>query len=252
MSEPSYETKLRDRVALIALKRQDPHRGTLGGQDAVGIADAFMRERARRLAAEQERAGEQAEAWRYFRRGAEVRRVRAHDVYELRRNTWRLVPHAPSEDWYAAAEEGWHEITRAEAEAGMVDEPAAEQERAGEYRYFKGCVLVYRVRPGQAHEWWTGSGWHMSSENLLTAEKFVESEFDEITLDQLPAAARAALASKPERLLVKRQPCGCVICTCEDEEKCQGCGSRHCGAHPVGVFRDPVYVAPPPERAGER
>ena len=124
MSEPSYETKLRDRVALIALKRQDPHRGTLGGQDAVGIADAFMRERARRLAAEQERAGEQAEAWRYFRSGAEARRVRAHDVYELRRNTWRLTPHAPSEDWYAAAK-GWHEITRAEAEAGMVDEPAA-------------------------------------------------------------------------------------------------------------------------------
>jgi hypothetical protein len=25
--------------------------------------------------------------------------------------------------------------------------------------------------------------------------------------------------------------CGCVICICEDDEKCHGCGAKLCGAH---------------------
>lgn len=40
-----------------------------------------------------------------------------------------------------------------------------------------------------------------------------------------------------ERPLLKFQPCGCVICTCEDEVQCQGCGAKMCGTVP-----HPEYV----------
>jgi len=50
---------------------------------------------------------------------------------------------------------------------------------------------------------------------------------------------------KEERLLAKQQPCGCVICTCEDEIQCQGCGAKNCGTHPVGEIPNPVYATAP-------
>ena len=31
--------------------------------------------------------------------------------------------------------------------------------------------------------------------------------------------------------LTKYQPCGCVICTCEHETQCQGCGAKYCVTH---------------------
>ncbi len=45
-----------------------------------------------------------------------------------------------------------------------------------------------------------------------------------------------------ERVLARRQPCGCMICICEDDEQCQGCGAKSCGTHPVGEIPNPVYV----------
>lgn len=30
---------------------------------------------------------------------------------------------------------------------------------------------------------------------------------------------------------IKNQSCGCIICTCEDEEQCQGCGAKYCENH---------------------
>lgn len=41
--------------------------------------------------------------------------------------------------------------------------------------------------------------------------------------------------------LAKHQACGCVVCTCEDEVQCQGCGAKHCGTHPVGQIPQPVF-----------
>lgn len=41
--------------------------------------------------------------------------------------------------------------------------------------------------------------------------------------------------------LAKHQPCGCVVCTCEDDVQCQGCGAKHCGTHPVGHIPQPVF-----------
>ena len=38
------------------------------------------------------------------------------------------------------------------------------------------------------------------------------------------------------QVLAKHQPCGCVLCTCEDEERCHGCGAKNCGTHEVGKF----------------
>lgn len=42
--------------------------------------------------------------------------------------------------------------------------------------------------------------------------------------------------------LQRNQPCGCIVCMCEDEEQCHGCGAKNCGTHPVGQFPNPVYV----------
>lgn len=44
--------------------------------------------------------------------------------------------------------------------------------------------------------------------------------------------------------LAKYQPSGCVICTCDHETQCQGCGAHHCGGHPVGEFSKPAYQQP--------
>lgn len=46
--------------------------------------------------------------------------------------------------------------------------------------------------------------------------------------------------------LAKYQPCGCVICTCEHETQCQGCGAKHCGTHPIGQ----LYKQPAPDVDG--
>lgn len=43
------------------------------------------------------------------------------------------------------------------------------------------------------------------------------------------------------KTLAKYQNCGCIICTCENEDQCQGCGAKHCGTHEVGNIPNPVY-----------
>ena len=58
-----------------------------------------------------------------------------------------------------------------------------------------------------------------------------------------PAPKPAAPVSA--RLLAKYQPCGCVICTCENDEQCQGCGAKHCGTHAICSIPNPVYQAAP-------
>lgn len=42
--------------------------------------------------------------------------------------------------------------------------------------------------------------------------------------------------------LARHQPCGCVVCSCENQVQCLGCGSKHCGTHELGVFTNPVFV----------
>src|SRR3990167_4780706 len=31
------------------------------------------------------------------------------------------------------------------------------------------------------------------------------------------------------KVLARNQPCGCIICSCEDEVQCHGCGAKNCG-----------------------
>jgi hypothetical protein len=56
----------------------------------------------------------------------------------------------------------------------------------------------------------------------------------EMALCEAIKAAIAKAQGVQNKLLAKYQPCGCVVCTCEDEYQCQGCGAKHCGTHPVG------------------
>jgi hypothetical protein len=61
--------------------------------------------------------------------------------------------------------------------------------------------------------------------------------------DDALAAADALLAAiEADRSeLARHQPCGCVICVCEDDEQCQGCGAKSCGKHQAGEIPNPVY-----------
>lgn len=43
------------------------------------------------------------------------------------------------------------------------------------------------------------------------------------------------------KTLKKHQPCGCVVCTCPDPDRCHGCGAKCCGTHPAGQIPSPVY-----------
>jgi len=63
----------------------------------------------------------------------------------------------------------------------------------------------------------------------------------------------AATVPQAEPILAKHQACGCVICTCEDNEenRCMGCGAKNCGTHPVGLFPNPTFAAPAALRDGE-
>lgn len=74
--------------------------------------------------------------------------------------------------------------------------------------------------------------------NLLTADESRQM------LEHVLETALAA-APKPTQELAKFQPCGYVVRTCEENEenRCMGCGAKNCGAHPVGEFPNPLYVA---------
>ena len=49
-----------------------------------------------------------------------------------------------------------------------------------------------------------------------------------------------------ENILARNQPCGCVVCSCEDEVQCHGCGASNCGTKEC-VFKyhpeNKVYTA---------
>src|SRR5690606_19577178 len=77
----------------------------------------------------------------------------------------------------------------------------------------------------------------------------VNTPYDVFTLPLQPSG----LSSGPRfvvhvpgpEALAKHQPCGCVLCTCEDEKQCQGCGAKFCGNrtdHPAYVKQQPAAV----------
>lgn len=48
-----------------------------------------------------------------------------------------------------------------------------------------------------------------------------------------------AIAEKP--LLARNQKCGCVVCICDSDTHCFGCGAKNCGNHALGQIPEPVY-----------
>ena len=46
------------------------------------------------------------------------------------------------------------------------------------------------------------------------------------TVEQAFLALTAVLADEE---LARVQPCGCVVCYCENQERCLGCGAKKCG-----------------------
>ncbi len=54
------------------------------------------------------------------------------------------------------------------------------------------------------------------------------------TIHQALQIAEAAIQDRMDNhthssVLERQQPCGCIVCTCEDEERCHGCGAKECG-----------------------
>lgn len=59
--------------------------------------------------------------------------------------------------------------------------------------------------------------------------------------EAIAALEAEAVQVEPTKMLAKHQPCGCVVCTCKDDQRCHGCGAKHCGTHPVGDLPNPVF-----------
>jgi hypothetical protein len=70
-------------------------------------------------------------------------------------------------------------------------------------------------------------------------------------LSAIKAAGLAVVPVEPTRELDRIQPCGCIVCECNDDERCHGCGAKHCGTHPVGKIPNPVYRAMIGKAGGE-
>jgi hypothetical protein len=69
-----------------------------------------------------------------------------------------------------------------------------------------------------------------------------------------PGCSDVCCDATAPRLLAKHQPCGCVVCTCENEEepdRCLGCGAKSCGTHIGAPIPNPVYEDPAPAAAPE-
>lgn len=78
-------------------------------------------------------------------------------------------------------------------------------------------------------------------------EAIREAERGELEpLFPLPSTTEEGAGQGGGDILAKHQPCGCVLCTCEDEVQCQGCGAKNCGKHPTGQFESPVFNEPKP------
>ena len=87
----------------------------------------------------------------------------------------------------------------------------------------------------------TWDAWHYGT---MSDGDFVQVADDDERLEEL---ARAAIAVLPPAVpeLARHQPCGCIVCRCESDEQCSGCGAKNCGTHAVGEIPNPVYVTTP-------
>jgi hypothetical protein len=57
--------------------------------------------------------------------------------------------------------------------------------------------------------------------------------------------ARAEVERLKGPKLARHQPCGCIVCHCDDPIQCHGCGAKNCGTHEPGEIPDPLYETHP-------
>jgi hypothetical protein len=60
-------------------------------------------------------------------------------------------------------------------------------------------------------------------------------------LQRIVAKCRELLAIAEKPLLARVQKCGCIVCKCDSEISCYGCGAKDCGNHALGQIPEPVY-----------
>ena len=60
-------------------------------------------------------------------------------------------------------------------------------------------------------------------------------------LQRIVAKCRELLAIAEKPLLARVQKCGCIVCKCDSETSCYGCGAKNCGNHALGQIPEPVY-----------
>lgn len=91
-------------------------------------------------------------------------------------------------------------------------------------------------------------------ETILRALDAAEAERDELARWKETHSwsstlrTRAETAEAERARLAKNQPCGCVVCTCDHEERCLGCGAKSCDRHRAqssSLATDPAAVFEP-------
>ncbi len=82
----------------------------------------------------------------------------------------------------------------------------------------------------------TPSLWCYNSKLLGVRFKLPEESKDEI---QKEIFEWLKIRVEPTRELVRHQPCGCIVCNCDIDNVCQGCGSRVCDDATACCTRNP-------------
>ena len=84
---------------------------------------------------------------------------------------------------------------------------------------------------------------------VVALKKIANMDYRGNRSTEMTIAYEALKALKPApiqdaKVLAREQPCGCIVCRCEDEHQCHGCGAKNCGTHPLGQIPNPVYEEP--------
>lgn len=82
----------------------------------------------------------------------------------------------------------------------------------------------------------TADSWE---KNLFIVKPLYENPSPSIVSDKTACISESG---GNDRQLARVQPCGCVVCYCENQVQCLGCGAEHCGTHDLGEIPNPVYT----------
>lgn len=90
---------------------------------------------------------------------------------------------------------------------------------------------------------WTSSkifGHYVTHDTKATAAEWFKESLDvPLYAHPMPCVSENGESNTQ---LARHQPCGCIVCYCENQVQCLGCGAEHCGTHDLGEIPNPVYV----------